>query len=347
MGNNRLTLSFEPRHTTALLLHHNTRESNLETCGENGFRVCQQHRNHTNRMSTSAIVSVSNLDINKVTFGEIRPNAKGGKTVPIKYSGQNFQIRIPKAMYAMGVNIKENDNGTSYQMSLTLKGCDPYAKERAGSEAGEFGTLYNFLLDMQNKLLDSATTNSTKWFGKARSREVLLDTLKQFLSPSVEKVDGAWVPSGKYPPSFRMKVPVYSGVVSMDVVGADGKPIAVDLDNIESVFPKRCEASIVVTPSVYVSGQGWGVTWRITYARVTPPQRMSAAQVFADEIDQETPAAPLLARSIGGGIPPPEVLDEEVPQEESVQIPQFVEAPAPAPAPVATKAKSRRTAVPA
>jgi len=302
-------------------------------------------------MSTSAIVSVSNLDINKITFGEIRPNAKGGKTVPIKYSGQNFQIRIPKAMYAMGVNIKENETGTSYQMSLTLKGCDPYAKDYAGSEAGEFGILYNFLLDMQNKLLDAATANSTKWFGKARSREVLLDTLKQFLSPSVEKVDGAWVPSGKYPPSFRMKVPVYSGVVSMDVVGSDGKPIAVDLDNIASIFPKRCEASIVVTPSVYVSGQGWGVTWRITYARVAPPQRMSAAQVFADEIDQETPglsnAAPLLHRSNGGGIQQ-EVLDEEGQQEEeSIHIPQVAEAPAPAPAPAAaaTKAKSRRTAV--
>ena len=298
-------------------------------------------------MSTSAIVSSSNLDINKVTFGEIRPNAKGGKTVPIKYSGQNLQIRIPKSMYAMGVNIKENETGTSYQMSLTLKGCDPYGKDRAGGEAGEFGILYNFLLDMQDKLLDSATVNSTKWFGKARSREVLLDTLKQFLSPSVEKVDGAWVPSGKYPPSFRMKVPVYSGVVSMDVVGSDGKPVMVDLDNIASVFPKRCEASIVVTPSVYVSGQGWGVTWRITYARVTPPQRVSAAQVFADEIDQEAPSLPappsLLTRSAGGGIPE-DAFEDDAPQEESVVIPQFVEAPAPAPA-TAVKSK-RRTAVP-
>ncbi len=301
-------------------------------------------------MSTPAIVSAMNLDINKVSFGDIRTNAKGGKAIPIKYNGQNLQIRVPKAMYPMGVNIKENESGTTYQMSLTLKGCDPYAKERAGSDTGEFGLLYNFLLDLQEKLLQTATTQSVKWFNKARSRDVLLDTMKQFISPSVEKVDGAWVPSGKYPPSFRMKVPVYNGEVSMDVVGSDGKPIAIDLDNLPTVFPKRCEASLVVAPSIYVSGQGWGVTWRITYARVAPPQRISAAQVFADEIDQEAPGlsnlpppAFTLTRSLGGGIQP-EALDEEVP-EEAVSIPQIVEAPAPAPAPAAAKGK-RRTAAP-
>lgn len=307
-------------------------------------------------MSTPAIVSVANLDINKVSVGDIRPNAKGGKSIPIKYNGQNLQIRVPKAMYPMGVNIKDNENGTTYQMSLTLKGCDAYAKERAPAEAGDFGMLYNFLLDFQEKLLATATTQSVKWFGKARSRDVLLDTMKQIVSPSVEKVDGAWVPSGKYPPSFRMKVPVYNGEVSMDVVGTDGKPVVVDLDTLPVLFPKRCEASLVVAPSVYVSGQGWGVTWRITYARVSPPQRMSAAQVFADEIEQEDsglsnlPPPPLLIRSVGGGIP--EMLDEES-HEEAVAIPQIVEspplsAPAPAPAPAPAKAKGgRRTAAPA
>jgi len=299
-------------------------------------------------MSTPAIVSVANLDINKVSFGEIRLNAKGGKSVPIKYNNQNLQIRIPKSVYPMGVNIKENDNGTTYQMSLTLKGCDPYAKERAGADAGELGILYNFLTDLQEKLVQTAAAQSVKWFSKARSRDVLLDTMKQFISPSVEKVYGAWVPSGKYPPSFRMKVPVYNGEVSMDVVGSDGKAIPVDVDNLADIFPKRCEASIVVSPSVYVSGQGWGVTWRITYARVSPPQRVSAAQVFADEIDQETPGLsnlpppPFLAvRSVGGGIP-----QEEVPEEESVTIPQMEEAPAPAPAPAPKTANRRRAAAP-
>jgi len=285
-------------------------------------------------MATSAIISVSNLDINKVSFGDIRMNKAGGKTVPIKYNGQSLQIRIPKAMYPMGVNIRETDNGSTYQMMLTLKGCDVFAKQKAGPEAGDLGQLYNFLLDMQDKLLDVATANSAKWFGRSRDRAVLQDLMKQFLSPSVERLNGEWVPSGKYPPSFRMKVPVYDGQVSMDVADSTGKPVVVDLENISQIFPKRVEASIVVTPSVYVSGQGFGVTWRITHARVAPPQRLTAAQVFADEIEEETSApAPAAAASPFD--------EEEAPAEASPTEPP---APAPAPAPKAAGNRRRQIA---
>ncbi len=292
-------------------------------------------------MATIAIVSSSNLDISKVTFGDIRTNAKGGKSVPIKYNGQPLQIRLEKSSYPMGVNVKETDNGMNYTMSLTLKGCDPYAKERAGPEAGSTGSLYNFLLDMQKKLLDTAETNSTKWFNKSRSRSVLEDTMKQFISPSVEKVNGEWVPSGKYPPSLRMKVPVYDGRVTMDVTDQFGKPVMVDVDNITQVFPKRVDASVVVAPSVYVSGQGWGVTWRITYAKVSPPQRATAADIFRDEIEQEVsgPAAPAPAPAWEDS----EAQQEEVQQEE-ISVP-FVETPsAPAPAPAPTQKNRRRVA---
>jgi hypothetical protein len=284
-------------------------------------------------MATNAIITASNLDINKVSFGDIRMNKAGGKTVPIKYNGQNLQIRVPKMSYPMGINIKETENGTNYTLSATLKNCDSYGKERATPDAGETGVLYNFLSDLQEKLLTTAVENSVKWFSKARKADVLQDSMKQFISPSVEKINGEWVPTGKYPPSFRMKVPVYDGRVTMDVVNQDGKPVEIDTENIGSIFPKRMEASIVVAPSVYVSGQGFGVTWRVTFARVAPPQRLTAAQVFADEIEEEARAPPPAAA-------PQETARQdytEDDQQEEVSVPAY-EAPAPAPA----AAKNRR-----
>jgi len=281
-------------------------------------------------MSTTAIISSSTLDISKISFGDIRQNKAGGKTVPIKYNGQSLQIRLPRMYYPMGVNIKDTDNGTSYTLSATLKGCDPYAKEEAGSDAGDVGLLYNFLLNIQEKLVKNATENSVKWFGKARKEDVIRDTMKAVLNPSVEKVDGEWKPTGKYPPSLRMKVPVYDGKVSMDVSSHDGKPLEVDTDNLAQIFPKRVEASIVVSPSVYVSGQGFGVTWRVTYARVSPPTRMTAADVFKDEIEQEN------SKPTPAPVAQQDPFDEEEEQHEEA----YVEVPvAPAPAPAK---KSRR-----
>jgi hypothetical protein len=285
-------------------------------------------------MSTNAIVPQSTLDFNQVSFGDVRLNKAGGKSIPIKYSGQNLQIRLEKATYPMGVNIRENENGTTYNMSLSLRGCDAYAKERAGADAGSTGKLYNFLLDLQEGVLQHATKNAKKIFGKDRSLEVLRDTMKSFISPSVEKVNGEWVPTGKYPPSLKMKVPVYSGDVAMDVTDHLGKRVEVDVDNLATVFPKRCEASIVVSPSIYVTGTGFGVTWRITYAKVSPPQRVTAADVFKDEIEQESTAAAAPYQTA-----PAEEQSapayEEPPQEEEISVP--VAAPVPSPAPVSRR----------
>ena len=289
---------------------------------------------YSNTMATIAIVSSSNLDINKVSFGDIRLNKAGGKSVPIKYNGQPLQIRLDKTVYPMGVKVTENENGTTYNMSLTLKGCDPYAKERAGPDAGSLGTLYNFLQDLQKKILDTAESNSTKWFGKSRSRSVLEDTMKQFISPSVEKVNNEWVASGKYPPSLKMKVPVYDGRVAMDVTDSYGKPVEVTTDNIKQVFPSRVEASVVVSPGIYVSGQGFGVTWRVSYAKVSPPQRTTAADIFRDEIEQEvttTTAAPI------------QMEEDEVEQEE-ISVPMMEETPTAPPTPAPAPAKNRRRA---
>lgn len=293
-------------------------------------------------MSTNAIVPQSTLDFSKVSFGDVRLNKAGGKSIPIKYSGQNLQIRLEKSTYPMGVNIRENENGTTYTMSLSLRGCDAYAKERAGPDAGSTGSLYNFLLDLQEGVLQHMSKNAKKVFGKDRSLEVLRDTMKSFISPSVEKVNGEWVPTGKYPPSLKMKVPVYGGDVAMDVTDHMGKQVQIDIDNLAAVFPKRCEASIVVSPSIYVTGTGFGVTWRITYAKVSPPQRTTAADVFRDEIEEEqrgqtTTAAPI----------PEEASQAQIWEEESSQQQEEVSVPVvPQPAPAApTPAPSRRRQV--
>jgi hypothetical protein len=282
------------------------------------------------KMSVNAIINASNLDINKVTFGDIRISKNNGsKSVPIKYNGQNFQMRIPKLQYPMGVSVKETENGTNYTMLASLRGCDSYAKERASTEAGEVGQMYNFLKDLEEKVIKTAVAQSKSWFGRERKEDVLRDSMKSLVSPSVEKQGAEWVPNGKYPPSFRMKVPVYpndKGVptVNMDAVDMANRPIPLTPENLESVFPKRMEARFIVNPSIYVSGQGFGVTWRISYAQVSAQARVSAAQLFEPEETEDVPQTAQV---------PQETETEEQVQEEEDETP--APPPAPAPAPVA------------
>jgi hypothetical protein len=281
-------------------------------------------------MATPAIISASNLDINNVTFGDIRLGKKGGKSVPIKYNGQNLEIRIPKMRYPMGLKAKTTPDGTTaYNLMASLKDCDHFAKEKVSGKVNDVQNLYNFILDLQEKLLTTAATNSAKWFGKSRDKVVLAALMKQSLNPSADLVNGEWVPNGKYPPSLKMKVPVYQtneGLsIPVSLVCGD-QPVKVDdVRVLEISFPKQVEASIVVAPSVYVSGQGFGITWRISNARTTTPKQVSALDIFRDEIEED-------ARNETSAAPTEEVVQEEEEQhQEEVVVEETPTAP-PAPA---------------
>ena len=295
----------------------------------------------TIKMATSTIIPSENLDVNRVMIGEIRPNKAGGKTVPVKYNGQALQVRIPRIYYPAGVVVREDEKSgqRNYTMLASLKGCDSYAKERStdGSEVGQF---YNFLLDLTEKVIQHSIVNSGKWFGKTKSEPVLRETMKPILTPSVEKVNGEWVPNGKYPPSLRMKISIWDGQVGMDAVDANGGVIELTESNLEQVFAKRIEARMVITPSIYVTGTGFGVTWRVVHAKVFPPSRVGAKAAFADIKEPDEPVAD---KEENIDLPVTEEQDAEAHADENEPKARAATPPAAAPAAAPPTQKKRKS----
>jgi len=285
-------------------------------------------------------INASNINVNEITFQV--GQAKAGRNPPIsmRYNGNNLLIKLPRVSYPGGVVVREGETGAkTYTLLGSLKGCDPYGKERP-SGSDDIGKLYNLLFDLEEHIIKSAVENSTKWFGKKRSEEAIRDSFKRVLSYSTDKVDGEYIPNGKYPPSFRVKIPVYDNRVNIDIVDASRNPLTyVTPDSLPSVFPKGVEANLIISGSIYViAGGGFGVTWRLTMAQVFPQARKTAADIFDDESNA-----------------PPTILDdEEAPQTqtESHQVDDdgYPEAPAtpvrqesaPAPAAPQKAGRSRR-----
>ena len=285
-------------------------------------------------MSTNAIVNVTNATTELISFPEAKRNKQGGLGVRMLYSGQNFSLRLPRMAFPGGLLQREDEKSgnVSYSLIGSLKGCDPYAKVRSAGD-DDMSKLYNFLLDLQEKLIVTATENSSKWFGKKRGEESIRDSFndRSILSVSSDKNGDEYVPNGKYPPSFRLKLPVYDGKVSMDVVDSATKPVFLTVDSLRSVFPKNVAANLVVSGSIYIIGQSFGVTWRVTHAQVFPQTRPTASTIF-EAVADETPAEqePTDSDSVSGVVcsPPDQV---EVPVTD-----------APASAPAAALPKKRR-----
>lgn len=279
-------------------------------------------------------INARKIDISKVTFVPGQAKAGRNPSINIKYDGQNLQILVPRLSFPGGAIIRDNEQGgTTYTLMGTLKGCDPYANDRA-PDTDDVGNFYNFLVDLEEKILASATENSVKWFGKKRSEEAIKDGFNRILGLSRDKIDGEYVPNGKYPPSFKVKIPVYDNRVQTEVVDASRNPVYATPESLSSVFPKGVEANVVVSGTIYViAGGGFGVTWRLQSAQVFPRARVTAADIFADESDEKEDED----ATVGVTLP-------ELPAMEETQRPVTPEDQPSAPASTAAPARKRRTA---
>jgi hypothetical protein len=232
------------------------------------------------------ILSASKINKDNLTF--VVGQAKAGRNPPInlKHDGQNFQLRLPaKIQIPSGLWVREDTktDTKSYTLSVPLKGCDPFGRDR-NTDGSEMAAVYNFLLDLEDAVVQQAFENSTKWFGKKRSMEAIRDSFAKIVSVSSDAVNGERVPNGKYPPSFRVKIPVYDGNVKSDIVDGNGNPMYATPDSIVSIFPKGVSASLVITGSIYtIAGGSFGVTWKLSFARVYPQSKLTAKDVFKDE----------------------------------------------------------------
>jgi hypothetical protein len=284
-------------------------------------------------MSAPAVVNICKINASDIQFSDVKRNAKGGVSIPFKYKGQNVQFRFPQFGFPGGCLTKENENkdgsvSTSYTMSASLQGCDPYATAPA-TGADDTSKAYNFLREFQEAVIQAAVANSAQWFGKKRGEESIRDSFNKFLSVSVDKTNDGWVPNGKYPPSLRFKLPVYDGKVSMDVIDAEENDIRLEPSGLQDAFPKGCAAKIVASGSIYVIGQGFGLTWKPTYVQVTKRKRQTARDMFKDDEDDGEAPAP-----VAGGAKAALVSDDEEDEEdEESEAPAAAPAPAPAPAP--------------
>lgn len=245
-------------------------------------------------------ISINELDINKVTFvpGPSKPGRN--PAINIKYEGQNLQLRVPRLNFPGGVMVRtdEKSGATSYTLMGTLKDCDPYAST-SSTATSDVAKFYNFLLDLEKNIKTAAVENSAKWFGKKRSQEAIDDGFNRIIGTSKDNIDGEWVPNGKYPPSFKCKVPVYDNKVSTEIVDGKRDPVYATPEALTSIFSKGVEANLVVSGSIYViAGGGFGVTWRLQKAQVFQRARVTAADVFEDEED-DTAAAPPMTAPLG------------------------------------------------
>ena len=270
----------------------------------------------------NAPVHSNAIDVSKITFQVGKAQKDRNPSITLRYNGNPLQLRLPRLGFPFGLRKNENDSGeASYTLSAVLKGCDPYCKEKYTGD-DDIGKLGNFLMQLDDHILNTAVDQSVPWFKKKRTIDTLRDAYNNIVRPSTELRDGERIPNGKYAPTFRIKVPVYDGRVNAEFVDASRNHVYVTPDSLVGVMPKGIEANLVATASIYIlAGGAFGVSWRLKAAQIFPMPQVTAAMMFSDETD----TAPAKETEVtdtdeyGGGAlaeesaPKEEVLDEVKP----------------------------------
>jgi hypothetical protein len=297
-------------------------------------------------MSTNQLVlTVSKIDVNKISFVPGPPKPSRIPGINIKHCGQNLEMRIPRMISTFGASSADRAEGSpKTNLGMSLAGCDPKCSDRA-DDSSDIGRFYNFLLDLDNKVLEAVIAN-IKLFpllsnGKKVTEQMVRDNMKRLIRPHtiIDSSTGERVPSGKYPPTVSFKISTFNNQVTTEIIDKKGLPVRTTPSTLDKVFPAKVEANLIASPSIYLmAGGACGVSWRIKCAQAFPQVRPTAVDLFADDIEEddedeevapvETPVRELTFAET--------VVDVEIPD-----IPEDV-TPPPAPVPEAPAPSGRK-----
>lgn len=218
------------------------------------------------------ITKAKNFKPSEVSYKPAKINSRGGKNVALQVNGNPLVIQFP-LMLTWGVNerVDEQSGRVSYDMALQF-----------GQGVQSVEKFQQALAEMENKILDDATTSKCKeWFGKSKmSREVAEAMMYPILKfPKVKEGPNKGEPDLDRYPTFKLKLPFWEQKFGIELYNMERKNIFPDhMDPSKTpsdLIPKASYVKgLLACNGIWMAGGRFGVTWKLVQAAVRPPTRL-------------------------------------------------------------------------
>jgi len=281
-----------------------------------------------------------NIDVNKLRYSEMKTLTSGAKTVYVNYGSEKLTIQTPvlSLPYGLGEPYEAKDaakNGTT--ISDKEKKYDLTASFRGIDENPKVKVFHDKLKEIENKIIDDAFSNRLAWFKDD------FDGNKSFVSKlfspivRVDKDPTTGKPVGKYPPTFKAKLPYdnKSNTFAFDSYDMDNNEL--DFNEIMTKL-KGAKAQLIVQLSgIWFAGGKYGCSWKIVSAKFQLHQNSKITFIVdsdtedvvnEDEDEDDVVNSETLSNLNNTPVPIEEDDDEEEEEEEEEE-----EAPTPEPSP--------------
>ena len=248
-----------------------------------------------------SIIKAVNLDLNKVSFSDVKTDNHGRKMVYVNYNGGKIIVQTPKMYVPNGIKrwrkkdaIDNKDD--SFEMELSFGGED---KDDKNSQ--EIKMYHDKMEEFDTMIKETIIKNSSKWLGKAKMNMDLVESA--FYAPTVKVAvdkDGNTLdyPSrvkskidreregdsdnftGRFLSNKKFKTPLYT---------YDESKVQTELNeqNFENVVPKGSQV-VAVLELVYLSiTTKVSSKWKLVQARVSKNQQAITGYAMLDDDDEE------------------------------------------------------------
>lgn len=227
-----------------------------------------------------------NVDVNKLKYSEVKTLASGAKSVYINYGPEKLTIQTPVMSLPYGIGEPfENKELTKssvpvekdkkYDLTLSFRGFDENPKIKS---------FHDKLKEIETKIIEDGVINRLAWFkdddvNEKMSAKMFTPIIKVDKDPTTGKV------VGKYPPTFKAKLP-YD--IKTDKFAFD----SYDMDNNEvdflSIMKKLKGAkvqAIIQLTGIWFAGGRYGCSWKFVSGKFQLFQ--SYKMTFIEDSDTE------------------------------------------------------------
>lgn len=248
-----------------------------------------------------SIIKATNLDLNKVSFSDVKTDNHGRKMVYVNYNGGKILVQTPKMYVPNGIKRWRKKDATdnkddSFEMELSFGGEDK--EDKNSVDIREF---HNKLEQFDELVKKTIMAKSKEWLGKPK---VSMETIEDaYYSPSVK------IPTDKdgvvldYPSRVRAKLDRERETDSDNFTGRflsnkrfktpvlmfneSKEQIEMNENNFDAVVPKGSQV-ICVLELVYLSiTTKVSAKWKLVQAKVYKNQQSITGYAMIDEESQQ------------------------------------------------------------
>jgi len=230
-----------------------------------------------------------NMNSTSVTVSAPKSLDNGAKLVYVNYDNSRFNVQTPWMDMPWDLSCFSEGQYPKYSMEMSFRGIEEDPDQQA---------FLDRLNQLDQRLIDFGVENSVQWFKK---KNISRDTVEALYNPivRVSKDKETGEPDGKWPSTFRLKVPNRDGRWTGTFLNSEsGKPFNVnnsdaeDHTPLEKVLVKSAKVrGIIQCVGLWIASGNYMCQWQLVKAEVKVPSTASNCDFIPDsdgEEDDET-----------------------------------------------------------